>query len=297
MSAAEAAEVIERREPILPDAALALPLAVTGRPPGSVGARPGARLQQTLTRPAVATAVGMGILVALWWIAAAALAYSHTIATPPEALRSLWDARQLLWEASRTTLAEAGAGFVAGNLVGVGLATAFVSSKLAERAVLQMAIVTHCLPIVAVGPLLELLLTGTQPRIVMSALLVFFPTVVTVQVGLRHTDRTALEIVRVYGGRRRHEMRFVRLMTAVPYILNALKITAPLAMLGAILGEFLGGNGGLGVLIITSQGNDDVARTWAIAIVCTAWSMLAFGLFALVSRVLVPWGPKAGGRS
>jgi ABC-type nitrate/sulfonate/bicarbonate transport system permease component len=249
-----------------------------------------ARLRTVVSHPSWATVIGLVILVAIWWLlAGVVLNGTLTLATPPAVLRAAWDDRSDLWTQSGATLREAAFGFVAGNVIGIGLAIAFVQSRAAERAVLQLAIVTHCLPIVAVGPLLELLLTGIEPRVVMSALLVFFPAVVTVQVGLRHTDRAALEIVRVYGGGRRHQLRYVRLMTALPYVLNALRLTAPLALLGAILGEFMGGSGGLGVLIITSQDQSAVATTWAIAGTCTFWSVLAFGAFSLLTRVAVPW--------
>jgi ABC-type nitrate/sulfonate/bicarbonate transport system permease component len=298
MTAGEAADVIDAPDIIIPESALVLGGAVPARRYDEAGSGVAVRIRRTLERPAIASVVGLAFLVAVWWVVSVTLlAHSATVASPSQTVRAVIDSRRLLWEGSRTTLSEAALGFVGGNLVGVGLAIAFVQSKVAQRGVLQLAIVTHCLPVVAVGPLLELLLNGNQPRIVMSALLVFFPTVVTVQVGLRHTDRVALEIVRVYGGKRRHELVLVRLMTALPYVLNALKITAPLAMLGAILGEFLGGNGGLGVLIITSQSQDQLARTWAIALVCTGLSMAAFLFFGLVSRWLVPWGPKSGVRA
>jgi ABC-type nitrate/sulfonate/bicarbonate transport system permease component len=233
------------------------------------------------------------VLIGVWWILSVTLpVHSETIATPPEAFRALWDNRQTLWDSSRSTLREATLGFVGGNIIGILLAVAFMQSKAAERGVLQLAIVTHCLPVVAVGPLLELVLNGTQPRVVMAALLVFFPTVVTVQVGLRHTDAVALEIVSVCGGKSWHQLRYVRLMTALPYVLNALQITAPLALIGAILGEFMGGSGGLGVLIINAESANEIPLTWAIAVVCTALSMLAFIVFAGLTRILVPWAPR-----
>jgi ABC-type nitrate/sulfonate/bicarbonate transport system permease component len=253
----------------------------------------GLTMRGLLARPAFAALLGMAVLVGVWWILSETLpVHADTIATPPEAFRALWDNRETLWGSSRTTLREASLGFVAGNVIGMLLAVAFMQSKAAERAVLQLAIVTHCLPIVAVGPLLELVLNGTQPRVVMAALLVFFPTVVTVQVGLRHTDAVALEIVRVCGGKSRHQLRYVRLMTALPYVLNALQITAPLALIGAILGEFMGGSGGLGILIINAQSANEIPLTWAIAVLCTALSMLAFIAFAGLTRLLVPWAPR-----
>jgi ABC-type nitrate/sulfonate/bicarbonate transport system permease component len=272
-----------------------VPVDGVGPPTGRSG---GARARSVVSHPAGATLVGLALLLALWWfLAAVVLRGTLTLAAPPAVVREAWDFRSLLWRESGTTLQEAALGFVGGNLIGCGLAIAFVQSRRAEKAVLQLAIVTHCLPIVALGPLLELLLTGTEPRIVMSALLVFFPAVVTVQVGLKRTDRTALELVTVFGGTSIHQLRYVRLMGAVPYMLTAFKITAPLALLGAILGEFMGGSGGLGVLIITSQDQSNVARTWAIAATCTLWSVAAFGLFSLLSLLLVPWSPRSGVRS
>jgi len=242
-------------------------------------------------QPAIAAGIGLAVLIGLWWILAETLpVHAETITTPLGAVQSLWDNRSMLWEASRTTLGEAGLGFLAGNFIGILLAVAFVQSKVAERAVLQLAIVTHCLPIIAVGPLLLLLLNGTQPRVVMSGLLVFFPTVVTVQIGLRQTDGVALEIVTAYGGNKWHQLWLVRARTALPFIMNALRITAPLSLLGAILGEFLGGSGGIGTLIISAESANEIQLTWAIALLCTGLSVLSFIVFTLLTRVLAPLG-------
>jgi ABC-type nitrate/sulfonate/bicarbonate transport system permease component len=282
-----------------PGTTVAIPLGgpgiVLGSPLDLDGDDTGARAtaSRLLARPGVATVVGLCLLLVAWWVVAILSDGNDTLATPPAVLRAAWDFRSVLWTQSGTTLSEAAVGFVGGNALGMVLAVAFVQFRAAEKGVLQLAIVTHCLPVVAIGPLLELLLTGREPRYVMSALLVFFPTVVTVQVGLRRTDRVALEVVRVSGGGRWAQFRYVRLMTAVPYILTALKMTAPLALLGAILGEFLGGSGGLGILIITSQQAGLIARTWGIALTCTLWSMLAFLTFSLLTRVLAPWAPRS----
>lgn len=249
-----------------------------------------------VTHPAVSTVAGLVIIVALWWLVAIVKSGVDALPTPPQVLRAAWDFRQELWIQSGQTVGEAAIGFVAGNVIGVALAVGFVQIAAAEKAVLQLAVVTHCLPVVAIGPLLELLLTGKEPRYVMSALLVFFPTVVTVQVGLRRTDRVALEIVRAYGGGGWKQMRHVRLMNSLPYVMTAFKITAPLALLGAILGEFMGGSGGLGVLILSSQQAGLLARTWGVALACTLWSIASFGLFAGATRLLVPWAPRPRSR-
>lgn len=245
-----------------------------------------------LTHPVVSTVVGVVLLVVLWWIFAELQSGEDALSTPAQVLSAAWKFRHYLWVQSGATLSEAGVGFLGGNLIGIILAVGFVQFRAAEKAVLQLAVVTHCLPVVAIGPLLELLLTGKEPRYVMSALLVFFPTVVTVQLGLHRTNRVSLELVRAYGGHGWAQMRHVRLMNALPYILTACKISAPLALLGAILGEFMGGGGGLGVLIISSQQAGLIARTWGVAFACTVWSVASFGFFALLTRFLVPWAPS-----
>ena len=129
-----------------------------------------------------------------------------------------------------------------------------------ERIVVQLAVASYCLPLVAIGPILSLLFSGTTPMITLSALAVFFTTLIGALLGLRSADPVTLDLVRAYGGGRWAELVKVRLI--------ALKISAPAALLGAIVGEYLGHiDTGLGIAMTVSQASVQVPRTWDIALV------------------------------
>jgi ABC-type nitrate/sulfonate/bicarbonate transport system permease component len=124
---------------------------------------------------------------------------------------------------------------------------------------------------------------------------VFFPTLVGVCVGLRSADRNSLDLIRAYGGSSWLQLTRVRLRAALPSTFAALQIAAPSAILGAIIGEYLGAaNTGLGVMMIDAEGALDIARTWGIALVCTAVAGILYGLIGLIGRLVAPWAPRRG---
>jgi ABC-type nitrate/sulfonate/bicarbonate transport system permease component len=151
-------------------------------------------------------------------------------------------------------------------------------------------VASYCLPLIAIGPILSLLLSGNSPMIVMSALSVFFTTLIGALLGLRSADEVTLDVVRAYGGGRWHELVKVRVIAALPATLTGLKIAAPAALLGAIIGEYLGHiDTGLGVAMTVSEASIQVPRTWGIALVSGLVAGIGYGLTALVARVLLPW--------
>ena len=192
----------------------------------------------------------------------------------------------------KATLGRAGLGYLWGNLVAVLIGLAFVLVPFLEKALMQIAVATYCLPIIAIGPILQVVLRGDAPKIALAALSVFFTTLIGMLVRLRSAEKTSLELVRVYGGGTFMQLRKVRLMAALPHLFAGLRITAPAAVLGAIIGEYLGGEKGLGIFMINSQQAFDVPRTWGIAIISTAVAGAGFALTSLVARIATPWAPK-----
>ena len=191
------------------------------------------------------------------------------------------------------TLGRAAKGYLIGNVIAIGLGLAFVLVPFVEKALMQLAVATYCLPIIAIGPILQVVLSGDAPKVALSALSVIFTTLIGVLVGLRSADRTSLELVRVYGGGNVMQLRKVRLRSALPSLFTALQIAAPAAVLGAIIGEYLGGEKGLGIFMINSQQALDVPRTWGVALVSTAVAGIGFGLTSLVARLVTPWAPRS----
>jgi ABC-type nitrate/sulfonate/bicarbonate transport system permease component len=125
---------------------------------------------------------------------------------------------------------------------------------------------------------------------------VFFTTLVGMLLGLRSADKTALDVVYAYGGGPAKMLSKVRIRAALPSLFAALRIAAPAAILGAIIGEYLGGESGLGIAMIASETAVNIERTWAIALVATGLAGIAYGITALIGRWLTPWAPQ-GGRS
>lgn len=190
------------------------------------------------------------------------------------------------WEALR--------GFFWGNLIAVGLAVLVVLVPPLERVVTQIGVASYCLPIIAVGPILTIVLEGDTPMVAMASLQVLFTTLIGVLAGLRAADRTGLELVRAYGGGRWMQLVKVRLVAALPSSFAALKIAAPSAVLGAMIGEFLGRvDQGLGLAMVVAQQQLATERTWGVALVAGLLAGGGYGAVALVARFAVPWERRA----
>ncbi|CEA07010.1 Binding-protein-dependent transport system inner membrane component [Arthrobacter saudimassiliensis] len=260
----------------------------------------------------VGAAGAVGVL-ALWWIGAAT--FLRAVGAPPDggpgAIPTPWAVlRQLAADGwgfyqrnASVTLAEAGAGYLWGNALALGLAFLVLLVPQLERLATQLAVVSYCLPVVAVGPVIFIVLgpprTGeaSGTAVALAALSVFFTTMVSALAGLKAADRASLDVVTVFGGRRIHQLVKVRIIAALPAVLAALKIAAPAALLGAILGEYVGGvDRGLGPAMVNAQQTLETARVWGVALACTALAGAAYGLLGLVSRWAAPWaaGTKAG---
>jgi ABC-type nitrate/sulfonate/bicarbonate transport system permease component len=237
--------------------------------------------------------VGVVVLLLLWTVLALTVfsGMGSGVPTPWEVVQQLgsdgWSFYQPLIAA---TLGEAVRGYLVGNGLALGFAALVLLVPWLERVVVQLAVASYCLPLIAIGPILSLLLSGNSPMIVMSALSVFFTTLIGALLGLRSADEVTLDVVRAYGGGRWHELVKVRVIAALPATLTGLKIAAPAALLGAIIGEYLGHiDTGLGVAMTVSEASIQVPRTWGIALVSGLVAGIGYGLTALVARVLLPW--------
>jgi ABC-type nitrate/sulfonate/bicarbonate transport system permease component len=249
--------------------------------------------------PWVSGIIGSIILVVVWEIIAvtAFRKVGSGVPTPTSVATQLWsDLTSGLYNANfAQTMKEAATGFVDGNVLAIVLGIAFVQLPLIEKALLRIAVATYCLPIIAIGPILTFVLHGDAPQCALAGLVVFFPTLVGVCVGLRSADRNSLDLIRAYGGSSWSQLFRVRLRAALPSTFAALQIAAPSAILGAIIGEYLGAaSSGLGVMMIVAGQDLDIARTWGIAIVCTAVAGILYGLIGLLGRLVAPWAPRMG---
>jgi len=202
----------------------------------------------------------------------------------------------LLWRHARPTIVESLGGFALGNTVAILLAAAFVHAPPLNRALFPVAIGLRTVPLVAITPLLIVWLgNGYAPKVVIAALISFFPTLVNATRGFAALDQQALDLLHTMSASRWQVFAKVRWPSSLPYIFSALKIASTSAVLGAVVAEWIGSDRGLGYLVVASTFEFRIARLWATIAVSTAIALAGFLLVALAERALVPWRSEAGG--
>jgi ABC-type nitrate/sulfonate/bicarbonate transport system permease component len=269
--------------------------------PAVVGAGEVAQQRGPRERPKwLGGVIGTAAVIVLWWVLAATLFHDGgAVPTPWAVLKQF---QQDGWDFYATnagiTLRGAGQGFLWGNALALLIAVLVLLIPPLEAVATQLAVISYCMPLTAIGPIILVIFGGRAPTIFLAALSVFFTTLVGALLGLKAADRASLQLIEAYGGSRWHRLIKVQIISALPSILSALKIAAPAAMLGAIIGEYLGGiDNGLGVVLTVAQQQFLVPRTWALALVIGGLAGLGYAIFALIARVVTPWsaGTSSGG--
>ena len=239
-----------------------------------------------------ATLIGLAALALAWETGARLLSGSFVLAAPSEIAAWIATHPGLLARALGTTLANATAGFLAGNLAAIALAAAALLWPGGRRLVTGLALLVFCLPLVATGPILRVLLgPGDGPEIVLAALAVYYTTLVPLLVGLNAAPAAWFDLVRSYGRGRLTELTAIRARASLPYLFAGLQIAAPAAFLGAMVGEFTGAERGMGVLTIRYMRALDVPAIWALATTAAAVSILAYAAIGRLARALLHESP------
>ena len=233
----------------------------------------------------------VGVLV-IWEIGALLLNGKHILPTPPQVLGEMWDDKSYYWPNMIVTVREAAKGYLAGNVIAIVLAVIFIQVPFIERLLMRLAIASYCVPLVAIAPILIVTTSGDTPKAALAAITVLFTTLIATLLGLRSVDKSALDLVKSCGGGSWMALRKVRLQAALPSIFAGLRIAAPSALLGAIIGEYLGANSGLGALLLQSQDSFQVNETWGVAVFIAAIAGLAYAITSIAARLLLPWAGK-----
>jgi len=232
------------------------------------------------------TLLGFVLLALLWEVAGQRQWVGDGALPAPSAVLQAWyrdraDYPAHIWGTLKTALA----GFVIGNVCAIGLGVLFAWFRPFERLMAGVNVTLFAMPAIALVPILVIALPGDSPRVVLSALSVYYPTMVATVLGLTQVDARLADLVRVYGGSSWSVMRWVRLRSSLPTVLAGLRVAAPAAVLGSLLAEFgSGGSAGLGTYLIGSLGRADPARLWGIGLAATAISGLAYALADLLAR-------------
>jgi NitT/TauT family transport system permease protein len=252
------------------------------------------RRRPTLGRTLLPVGVVAG-LVGIWQLICSLFKIpTYIIPSPVEVWASLTANWEMLMENTWPTLIESVLGFLLGNFVAIVLAVLFVHWKLAERALMPVAVFIRTIPIVAVAPVLVIMFgQGYTPKILIAALISFFPTLVNMVKGLESVDKQSLELLRVLSASRNEVFWKVRVFASLPYLFASLKIAAGNSVIGAIVAEWIGSQEGLGYLIIQATYNFNTPLLYATMTVASIMAVLFFGLIGLIERLVVTWEAEA----
>jgi NitT/TauT family transport system permease protein len=211
-----------------------------------------------------------------------------SLPTPRASAQAVLDYRDLLWDASRVTLVETLIGFVVAVVVGVALSVVIVSSRWASRLLMPTLVAFNTIPKVALAPLLVIWFgLGANSKVAMAVFLAVFPIVINMVSGLRRVDPVVLEYFALQRASGLKTMVKARIPNSLPWLLDGMKIALPLAIIGAIVGEFIVSTEGIGFLIITAYGRFNTPLAFAAVFVLAVASLVLYGLLSLAARLLL----------
>jgi putative hydroxymethylpyrimidine transport system permease protein len=210
---------------------------------------------------------------------------------PPSKIGStLWHDRSLLLDNARVTAQEVVLGFLLALVAGVLLAILIDSSVTIERAVYPIVIASQTIPIFALAPLMLIWFGyGLLPKVLIVALIGFFPIVVTMVDGLRGTDRELLDLLRSLGASRWKRFRLAKWPSSLPSLFSGARVAITVCVIGAVFGELIGSSAGLGYLMRRASAQQLTARVFASIVVLSLLGVALFAIVSLLERIALPW--------
>ena len=210
---------------------------------------------------------------------------NYIVPAPHRVLEKIVDSWPLLYAHSFTSITEIVVGFVLASVCALLCAIAMVHSRRIEAVLEPFLVVSQVIPKVALAPLFIIWFGhGILPKIVIAMLIAFFPVLVNAVVGLRSIDGEIIELMDSIAANKRQMFWRVRLPNSLPYIFPALKVAALLSIVGAMVGEFVGSDRGLGYLMIVGDANLDTDLLFAALAVVTAFGMVVYAIIEAFER-------------
>ncbi len=217
-----------------------------------------------------------------------------SLPAPTRIASAVYDIRSLLLENGWSTVVEILLGLAVAVVLGVGAAVLISSSRIVERAVYPWLVVSQTIPIVALAPIF-VIWTGfdIRPKLMVIALMGFFPIAVNTVDGLRSTDPELLHMLRTLDAGRWQRFRIARVPSALPFFFSGLKLSAVFAVTSAVVAELVGSSSGLGYLILTFNEQAATADMFATVVVLAAIGILLFFSVIALERLSLPWYREA----
>jgi NitT/TauT family transport system permease protein len=231
------------------------------------------------------------LLIAVW---EAVLAIFHfdaiVLPSPMNVVTAIAQNPATLFRETGTTMLESVAGFLAGSVIAYLLAVTFVFSRPVQRSLYPYAIALKSTPLIAVAPLLTLWFgNGIFSKVIMSAMVAFFPVLVNSVAGLAAVDSAMLDLMKSLSANWWQVLMKVRIPNSLPFVFASLKTASSLAVVGAVIGEFTGANEGIGHLLTTSSYYLNTPLVFAGVIFITLAGLVFFGLVAYIEKLVVFW--------
>ena len=210
--------------------------------------------------------------------------------TPIEVAETLVAKADMFWRNLIPTFAEAVAGFLLGNGIAILLAVWFVHNRAAEKSFYPIAVFINTIPILALAPILVLLFgNGYTPKVIIAALICFFPTLVNMVRGLKAANPATLDLMRILSASRFEILWKVRFPCSLPFLFAALKIASTTCVIGAIVGEWVGSNEGLGAVILQSMYDYRTPTLYATVVLAAGLAVSFFSFFSFLERRVIRW--------
>ncbi|MET8796965.1 ABC transporter permease [Nocardia sp. NPDC004568] len=233
----------------------------------------------------------VAVLVVAWWaVTAFGLVEPYILPSPADTWRTAADNSTYLLQNTWVTTYETVVGFVIAALIGETVALVMIYSRGVERTMYPLILFAQVIPKIAIAPLFIVWLGfGTGPKILVAVLMAFFPIVISGMAGLRSVDPEILELTSTMGASNWKTFVKVRFPASLPQLMSGLKIAATLAVTGAVVGEFVGANEGLGYVILQANGNIDTAMLFAALIIMSLLGIILFAIIEIAEQFLIPW--------
>ena len=246
---------------------------------------------RTNLRAALPAICAVALLLIFWQgLSMSGLVPAYMLPSPVDVVQALVGERALLWEHATITLKEAAIGLVVGVVIGVAFAALMDSFEMLYRAFYPILVMTQTIPSVAIAPLLVLWFGYEMtPKVILVVLATFFPVTVGVLEGFRSTDRDTIALLRSMGAGRWKIFRYLKVPSALPQFFSGLRIAAAYSVVGAVISEWLGGFGGLGVYMTRVKKAFAYDKMFAVILLISVLSLLLMRLVDAAERVGMPY--------
>ena len=236
-------------------------------------------------------------LVLLWWaVTAGGLVPGYLVPSPGATWGSFTEHFSYFMSQTWVTVLETLIGFAIAFVVGEAVAIAMVYSTNVERTLYPMVLFAQVIPKIAIAPLFVVWLGfGMSPKIIVAVLMAFFPIAISGLAGLRAVDPEILQLAATMGASRGKVFTKIRFLASLPQLFSGLKVAATLAVTGAVVGEFVGANAGLGYVILQANGHVDTATLFVALLIMSVVGVILFAVIQVIENLVIPWyGSRRG---